>query len=302
MSYRLGEEVYCSATEYKTHDDLIKTYRTNNSNNAESCIVGISDSTKRSKILEDFSKLKRYLINYYPSCNKSNETRCCSYINFWLNNELRKNELSEINFDSYKKFINFDQELLQKPMCVYDIYYLNDDRFKKTEELYDLYYQYHVFIAYKDNENSIACVYAKSCVEKYNDMISKYTYYDSGNLLSELESTKNIFEENGLLTIKNCEYPIPPLKPLPPKVNLSLSLSSLVPIPFLAAIVGILPILLLVYKFTPLGPLLHKLIKNNRTILNNFEEENHELMQFIQRNNKNSENRPYTIAYNSADY
>ncbi|SBS90541.1 PIR Superfamily Protein, partial [Plasmodium ovale curtisi] len=286
MSYRLGEEVYCSATEYKTHDDLIKTYRTNNSNNAESCIVGISDSTKRSKILEDFSKLKKYLIHYKSGLDKSNHTRYCSYINFWLNNELRKNKLNEINFDSYIKFINFDQELLKKPMCVYDIYYLNDDRFKKTQELYDLYDQYHGYLSFKNNQNYVACVYAKSCAEKYNDMISKYTYYDSGNLLSELESTKELIEKNVMLTIQDCKNDIPSLKPLPPKVNLSLSLSSLVPIPFLAAIVGILPILLLVYKFTPLGPLLHKLIKNNRTILNNFEEENHELMQFIQRNNK----------------
>ncbi|SBS99178.1 PIR Superfamily Protein, partial [Plasmodium ovale curtisi] len=281
---------YCSAEEYKSHDTLIKTYKPDNSNKAESCIIGISDPTKRSKILEDFSKLKRYLINYKSGCNQLNNTRCCSYINFWLNNELRQNELNEINFDSYKKFINFDQDLLEKQMCVYDIYYLNDDRFKKTEELYDLYDQYNMFISFKDTKNDIACAYAKSCSEKYNDMISKYTYYDSGNLLSELESTKDLFEEKGLLTIKNCEYPIPPLKPLPPKVNLSLSLSSLVPIPFLAAI------------FTPLGSLLHNLIKNNRTILNSFEEENHELMQFIQRNNKNSENRPYTIAYNSVDY
>ncbi|SBT84208.1 PIR protein [Plasmodium ovale] len=300
MSYRLGEEVYCSAEEYKSHNTLIKTYRPDNSNKAESCIVGISDPTKRSKILEDFSKLKRYLINYKSGCNQLNNTRCCSYINFWLNNELRENELNEINFDSYRKFINFDQELLEKRMCVYDIYYLNDDRFEKTKELYYLYDQYNMFIAYKDKKYEIACAYAKSCVEKYNDMINKY--YDSGNLLSELKSTKDLFEKNGLLSMEKCEYSIPPLKPLPPKVNLSLSLSSLVPIPFLAAIVGILPILLFVYKFTPLGSLLHNLIKNNRTILNNFEEENHELMQFIQRNNKNSENRPYTIAYNSADY
>ncbi|SBS90716.1 PIR Superfamily Protein [Plasmodium ovale curtisi] len=302
MSYRLGEEVYCSAEEYKTHDTLIKNYRSDNSGYCESCIIGISDSAKRSKILEDFSKLKKYLIHYKSGWNQSNYIRSCTYINFWLNNELRKNELNEINFASYKKFINLDQELFEKPMCVYDIYYLNDDRFKKTQELYDLYDQYHGYLSFKKNQNDVACVYAKSCAEKYNDMISKYTYYDSGNLLSELESTKELIEKNVMLTIQDCKNDIPSLKPLPPKVNLSLSLSSLVPIPFLAAIVGILPILLLVYKFTPLGSQLHNLIKNNTTILNSFIEKNHEPMQFTQRNNRNYDNRSYTIAYNSTDY
>ncbi|SBS90489.1 PIR Superfamily Protein [Plasmodium ovale curtisi] len=58
----------------------------------------------------------------------------------------------------------------------------------------------------------------------------------------------------------------------------------------------------LIALFTFLGFLLHQKIKRKKGMWDNLEHEDHQFLQLSKRINKNSDNGPYNISYNSAKY
>ncbi|SBT57791.1 PIR Superfamily Protein [Plasmodium ovale wallikeri] len=232
-------EKYCSYEEYNKYVSKLEGISSHGIYQDDRTCTNIVSSVhiRKNDILKHFRVIKKFL-KHYKTHNSCNNNSCYHYLNFWLNEEMKKLKI------------------------------LNDN----TIGLYNTFMQ--------------------SCIEEYNELVFDYLHKDKSNLLNELKNIKQLIEENGVLTIQNCNKSIPKLQPLPQKPQSLLPLSSIVPIPAVAAMVG----------FTPFGLLFHSLIKKKRTIVNNFEEENHEFMQFTHRNNDKSGNTSYKIAYNSADY
>lgn len=192
--------------------------------------------------------IKEFL-KHYKTDNSCNNDSCYHYLNFWLNEEMKKLKiLNDNTIGLYNTFMQCDPEVNSINKKYYKIHEIKNDAFEIIKELYELYYQYKGFITYKTSNIVNACNFALACIEEYNELVFDYLHKDKSNLLNELKNIKQLFDQNGVLTIQNCNKSIPKLQPLPQKPQSLLPLSSLVPIPTIAAMVGILPFLLFLYK------------------------------------------------------
>ncbi|SBT02474.1 PIR Superfamily Protein, partial [Plasmodium ovale curtisi] len=301
---------YCSYTEFKNYNEKSKTFRTTEIDRyTKSCSDDIKKEFSENTDIKDiFTKLKK-ILEYYNSLNTQNSNKYYGYINYWLKTQLTGNDpLIKNTTDFYNMFKNCDSdvELLNKKFL-----YINskqNDLFKRIKELYSVYDDYYMFISYGSSmsSKSIKCVYAEQCVKKYNNIVDNYASNDKSNLLYELQNLKHLFNQNGIFSLQGCEKEIPTLKPLPEEnkseIISSLSSSSLIPIPAIAATVGIFPLLLLLYKHTPLVSLLYNRIIGMKNKLINVSQENHELSYFDESNKVFADNESYNLIYSSADY
>ncbi|SBT57870.1 PIR Superfamily Protein [Plasmodium ovale wallikeri] len=222
----------------------------------------------RNIILNNFRKIKEFL-KHYKNDNTCNNCSHFRYLNFWMNKEMESNKmLNDSTIDLYNKFMKCDSDVKLIHKDKYDIYEIKYDSYKISDELYDLYSQCQGFINYKTTNTGTTCAFAK----------------------------------NEVLTFQKCQESIPSLQSLPQKPQSLLPLSSLVPIPVVAAMAGVLPILLFLYKFTPFGSSLQTRINKKGYILNSLEQDNHELSRIFETDNRNFGNRSYRIAYNYIDY
>ncbi|SBT02684.1 PIR Superfamily Protein [Plasmodium ovale curtisi] len=256
----------------------------------------------RNIILNNFRIIKEFLKHYKNdhSCDNCSHFR---YLNFWLNKEMKSNKmLNDNTIDLYNQFMKCDSDVKLMHKDKYDIYEIKYDSYKIIDELYDLYSQCEGFINYKTRNTGTACAFAVACVEEYNDLVLNYIPKDKSNLLSELKYMNNFIQKNEVLTFQKCQESIPSLQPLPQKPQSLLPLSSLVPIPVVAAMAGVFPILLFLYKLTPLGSSLQTRINKKGYILNILEQDNHELSRMFETDNRNFHNSSYRIAYNYIDY
>ncbi|SBT83417.1 PIR protein [Plasmodium ovale] len=313
MGHEEEEDFYCSYTEFTNYNNNSKSFSRTEIDKYDtlSCDHIISDKFKETNIKDIFKKLKK-ILEFYRSHNTQNSNKYYGYINYWLKNELTGNYLLNENttdFCNMFKNCNSDVQLLNEKFS--DLKLKQNDLFERINELYNVYYDYFNFKSFESSMNlesseSIKCVYAESCVSKYNNIVDKYAFNDKSNLLNELQNLKHLFNQNGILSLQGCGKEIPTLKPLPEEnkseIISSLSSSSLIPIPAIAATVGIFPLLLLLYKHTPLVSLLYNRIIGMKNKLINVAQENHELSFLDERNQAFSDNESYNLIYSSADY
>ncbi|SBT00016.1 PIR Superfamily Protein, partial [Plasmodium ovale curtisi] len=259
MGHEEEEDFYCSYTEFTNYNNNSKSFSRTEIDKYDtlSCDHIISDKFKETNIKDIFKKLKK-ILEFYRSHNTQNSNKYYGYINYWLKNELTGNYLLNENttdFCNMFKNCNSDVQLLNEKFS--DLKLKQNDLFERINELYNMYYDYFNFKSFESSMNlesseSIKCVYAESCVSKYNNIVDKYAFNDKSNLLNELQNLKHLFNQNGILSLQGCGKEIPTLKPLPEEnkseIISSLSSSSLIPIPAIAATVGIFPLLLLLYK------------------------------------------------------
>ncbi|SBT83795.1 PIR protein, partial [Plasmodium ovale] len=259
MGHNEGEDFYCSYTEFTNYNKTSKSFSSTEFSkyNTESCNNIISvHFQKETNIKDIFKKLKKILEHNNP--NSQNSNKYYGYINYWLKNELTGNDLlneNTTNFCNMFKNCNSDVEFLNEKFSV--INSKQNDLFERINELYSVYDDYFNFKSFESSMNlesseSIKCVYAKRCVDKYNIIVDKYASNDKSNLLNELLNLEQLFNQDGITSLQGCDEHIPTLKPLPEEnkseIISSLSSSSLIPIPAIAATVGIFPLLLLLYK------------------------------------------------------
>ncbi|SBT02760.1 PIR Superfamily Protein [Plasmodium ovale curtisi] len=314
MGHNEEEDFYCSYTEFKNYYDKSKSFSSGeiSNYNAESCNSVLSDKFQKETNIKDiFKKLKKFL-EYYKSHNTQNSNKYYGYINYWLKNQLTGNDsLIKNTTDFCNEFESCDSEIKLLNKRISDINSKQNDLFERINELYSVYDYYYIFISYESSKSSksfdsIKCVYAEQCVKKYNNIVDKYLSNDKSNLLNELQNLDYLFNQNGIFTLKDCEQEIPKLKSLPEanktEIISSLSSSSLIPIPAIAATVGIFPLLLLLYKHTPLVSLLYNRIIGMKNKLINVAQENHELSFLDERNQVFADNESYNLIYSSADY
>ncbi|SBT03038.1 PIR Superfamily Protein, partial [Plasmodium ovale curtisi] len=253
MGHDEGEDFYCSYTEFKNYNEKSKSFSSAEISryNTVSCDDIINDNFRETNIKDIFKKLKKFL-EYYKSHNTQNSNKYYGYINYWLKNELTENDLFNKNTTDFcNKFKNCDSEIELLNKRISDINSKDNNLFERINELYNMYDDYFSFISFK-NDNTLKCFYAESCVKKYNNIVVKYASNDKSNLLNELLYLEQLFKNDEILSLQGCEKEIPTLKPLPEanksEVISSLPSSSLIPIPAIAATVGIFPLLLLLYK------------------------------------------------------
>ncbi|SBS93799.1 PIR Superfamily Protein [Plasmodium ovale curtisi] len=308
MGHDEGEDFYCSYTEFKNYNEKSKTFKpTEIDRYTKSCADDIKkEFSENTDIKHIFTKLKK-ILEHYKNPNPQNSNKYYGYINYWLKNELTENDLFNKNTTDFcNKFKNCDSEIELLNKRISDINSKDNNLFERINELYNVYYDYFNFKSFESSK-TINCTYAKQCVNKYNNIVDNYASNDKSNLLNELQNLKHLFNENGIFSVQGCEKEIPKLKPLPEAnksevTSSSLSSSSLVPIPVIAATVGIFPLLLLLYKHTPLVSLLYYRIIGKKNKLINVAQENHELSFLDERNNVFADNESYNLIYNSADY
>ncbi|SBT85132.1 PIR protein [Plasmodium ovale] len=307
MGHEEEEDFYYSYTEYKFYDAKAKSFNTKDSNKyITSCSDDINKEFPGNTDIKDiFTKLKQ-ILEYYKSLNTQNSNKHYGYINYWLKNQLTGyNLLNKNTTDFCNKFKSCDSDvqLLNEKFS-----YINskqNELFERINELYSVYDDYIYFTSFK-SEKTVSCPFAKQCVKKYNNIVDKYASNDKSNLLTELRNLEQSFNQNGITSLQGCKENIPMLKSLPEgnksEVISSLTSSSLIPIPVIAATVGIFPLLLLLYKHTPLVSLLYNRIIAMKNKLINVAQENHELSFLDERNQVFADNESYNLIYSSADY
>ncbi|KMZ88624.1 hypothetical protein PVBG_04832 [Plasmodium vivax Brazil I] len=211
--------MYLPPLEYKANKDTLVNF--NNKRNQEkvdTCNYIVPKNTEgRSNIIEHFKLIKKYF-KHYKNDETHNSSKWCSYINFWLNNELKieDNKLGSKIFDLYQKFINCDNEIKGITKCKSsDIYYFEENTFDQVKKMYDLYDDYIYVDAFKTNtDNSTLCIYAQLCAEKFNSLIKTGLHRNNDNLSNALQDMKHQFEQNRLTFFKTCEPSIPELLPI----------------------------------------------------------------------------------------
>ncbi|SBT02969.1 PIR Superfamily Protein [Plasmodium ovale curtisi] len=315
MGHEEEEDFYCSYTEFKNYNDISKSFRTTEIDRyTKSCSDDIKKEFSENTDIKDiFTKLKK-ILEHYKNPNPQNSNKYYGYINYWLKNELTENDLFNKNTTDFcNKFKNCDSEIELLNKRISDINSKDNNLFERINELYNVYYDYFNFKSFESSMSlesfeSIKCVYAERCVSKYNDFVDKYASNNKSNLLNELLNLEQLFNQDRISSLQGCDkHNIPKLKSLPSAnksevISSSLSSSSLVPIPVIAATVGIFPLLLLLYKHTPLVSLLYNRIIWMKNKLINVAQENHELSFFDERNKAFSDNESYNLIYSSADY
>ncbi|SBT00290.1 PIR Superfamily Protein [Plasmodium ovale curtisi] len=144
-------ENYLSHKDYNDYKSKLTNFRPHyNHVTDNSCFSVVNEGiTEYSNISEHFKKLQQYLDYYRTKMNECKSNKCCIYINYWLNDQVRNNHssLNISHFDFYTKYMacygpknnNFCESYI----------YLMQEEFKFMKELYDLYDAYDDYIPLK---------------------------------------------------------------------------------------------------------------------------------------------------------
>ncbi|SBS99427.1 PIR Superfamily Protein [Plasmodium ovale curtisi] len=164
------------------------------------------------EIIKYCIKLKKYL----KHCNSNNlcdDSKCCGYINYWLNYNMRGIDpnLEKSTFDIYDNFMKDDAELKELKLCTSKISYIENEIFNEMKKLYDLYDTYSD-LKELNNEPNFSCSYAKACVDSYNKIISICLNKEKNNNFCEaLQNLESVFKNNEWISKNKCEQNIPQL-------------------------------------------------------------------------------------------
>ncbi|SBT84927.1 PIR protein [Plasmodium ovale] len=299
-------ENYLSHKDYNDYKEKLNTFRPySNAVTDHSCFSVVNTGTKEyTAISEHFIKLQQYLHHYRTNINDCKSNKCCTYINYWLNDQLRNNNnsLNISHFNFYTKYMKCYGPK-SKNFCESHIYLMQEE-FKIKKELYDLYDAYDNYSPFKDKDSSH--IYAKLFIKKHNDIVYKCKYKENYDMCSELQGVRKSFENDKVETLKVFHGDLPELLQIPDsyaseKVKASELSHHTFPISFLPGIIVIVILLLFSYKFTPFGSLIRTLINSNNNILNNLEEKMQEFLNNSDEENPVYEKPQYNIAYNTVD-
>ncbi|SBT55644.1 PIR Superfamily Protein [Plasmodium ovale wallikeri] len=307
MSPPQGYEEYCSYDEYKDFKKNLESFNPEAKDGYREACFNILDETIKGdqNTLGYFRKLKQYLEKYNNnnSCKNSN---CCRYINYWLNDKARNlDNLNKTHFHFFKKYAECEDDK-RTFKCTSDIYLLSDEEFNPMNELYELYDSYYVYNPFKD-KITVSCTYANEFTTKHNNLVYKCNYQENNNVCYEIERVRLLFEKDMEDTRKICGGKLERLLPIPDayakeKIKSSEFLRSISPVPVFPSIIVTSLILLFLYKFTPIGPLLLGKMNNDKIMSNNLDEQTQEFLYNSEEENSNYRKRSYNISYKSLDY
>ncbi|KMZ96475.1 hypothetical protein PVNG_06292 [Plasmodium vivax North Korean] len=155
--------------------------------------------------------LREHLVNGNVNYNHGLADRC-TYINFWLNREIRSfnNLYYESNFNLLKEFEEqFSIAKLGKAEngCKNIINYIDSDTYKKLETIYKFYEQYDILKSTNLDDN-VRCDAFGNMIAIYKKAIEKYDNEEGKdyNLIKKLLELKYSSVTSYLPHYSNCKY------------------------------------------------------------------------------------------------
>ncbi|EDL42751.1 variable surface protein Vir 28, putative [Plasmodium vivax] len=177
MEKHATDEVYLKYNDYRTlkekfnrnpnyeydlkSDDILKTYTVE-----ESIKSTYKDAYKELfRHLHDGTVMSQYMI------------KGCKYISYMLHNEVIKKLKYDYNFETFNIFHNFVQAYYKyqksyNNLCLPNMVYIDDYKYKKMDALYRLYDKYTKFVSPKIPRKTSSCEDLKFVVHLYNDYIT----------------------------------------------------------------------------------------------------------------------------------
>ncbi|SBT54094.1 PIR Superfamily Protein [Plasmodium ovale wallikeri] len=218
----------------------------------------------------------------------------CKYLFYWLYTHVINDEQTNKNtLKLYKDLYTiFNEEYNGSYNFDNYINVMNENTIEKLVKLTNIYDKLDNF--YEGKESPVP---KRDCVSGVSDLYTKYSYecikgydYDFCDELKNFRKKHNFIIQQVLLC-EGEEYLLPPVESFD-AVN-----KTIIPFSFISISSLILPIL---YKFTPFGPWIRRLIGKNKNILENIDEETSHSLNTYEIGDDNSSIRDYIIAYNSS--
>ncbi|KMZ95161.1 hypothetical protein PVMG_05079 [Plasmodium vivax Mauritania I] len=143
---------------------------------------------------ELFNKLQKILRNSYAFFYITDNY--CRYINYWLNKEVRNtyHNVNESNFDIFDTFVvNFNNVKHSKKenTCYGYIKYLDDDIYKRMDNLYNFYTFFNNLKSSKPSVSKKACDELLYNVANYNNVINDY-YDNAPDVFKKIREVKDL--------------------------------------------------------------------------------------------------------------
>ncbi|SBT84141.1 PIR protein [Plasmodium ovale] len=204
------DEIYDSFEQYRHNYDIYEDIKSKVGGDLYNSFPNgvIPENTKdRHLFVMDCLRIKKYLTIFDDKLHCQNKN-CCSYINYMLNKTVRTYEKPhEYIFEYYISYINHDSNNKLKNLCESKINHIKEDKYKKTDKLYSIYYLYNLFISNKRGEP--LCYRAKSSANTYDNIKTIYTNLDDAAFCKALKDFKNVFEANVDITTGKCHSETP---------------------------------------------------------------------------------------------
>ncbi|SBT84509.1 PIR protein [Plasmodium ovale] len=163
------------------------------------------DTVDYFKIMNNCYIIKKYLLNFIrdESCNNG---KCCSYMNYWLNEKIRKNKnsLVEYNFDVYNKYIAFYNGRTTEKVCESNKFFISNNIY---EEMNKLYYLYELYNKFKTNSTNTdrGCVELRTCVMHYNRILRYCKPNGNSYICKALQNFKTKFSSDNFVSLSECK-------------------------------------------------------------------------------------------------
>ncbi|SBT54290.1 PIR Superfamily Protein [Plasmodium ovale wallikeri] len=156
------------------------------------------------EILKNCYILKNYLLNF-KNDQDCNHGKCCSYMNYWLNKKIRKNEndFVQSDFDVYNDFIEYYNSRTDEKVCKSNKFFISTDIYEEMKKLYSLYELYNTF---KTNSANIdrRCRDLNTCVMQYNKIVPKCKENRDTKFCKALQNFKINFSQSEFIPISEC--------------------------------------------------------------------------------------------------
>ncbi|KMZ82968.1 hypothetical protein PVIIG_05263 [Plasmodium vivax India VII] len=204
INYYFTYEDYCrfknifeSLDEKSVDENIINTFILNK----------IKEDYERKRFIADCKKLQIYL-KHLKTEVLCNDTKCCQYINYFLNDKISNNVIykdKDKTFQLFQNYIRHDNKI-NTNMCVNIIQKIDDKIQVKIKELYKLYDLYEFIFQYGEtnNMNQSFCDYLKEFVTEFNKVVEKHHPSNSSYLFYELKNLKCLIENNKWVSHKSC--------------------------------------------------------------------------------------------------
>ncbi|GAW84143.1 variable surface protein [Plasmodium gonderi] len=186
--------------------ETLPTFR-QNYEDIDSCIVKNSvheEDKERNNFINICQNIKE-LFKFMSSNGSCNNGKCCNYINYYIRQQIKENfpTKEEEFFARFKNYIESNKNYESYKTCVPKIEYIEEEEFKKMDELYDLYEHYESILNPDPEENNspTECSDIDGFIEEYNDIIEKHK--EDIPFIKELYILRCSFENNDLYN--NCK-------------------------------------------------------------------------------------------------
>ncbi|SBS95573.1 PIR Superfamily Protein [Plasmodium ovale curtisi] len=165
------------------------------------------------EIMNNCYILKKYLLNFISdeSCNYG---KCCSYVNYWLNEKIRKNKISLVksDFEVYNNYIAYYNSRNNPKVCHSNEIFISNDIYEEMKILHTLYELYNTFKINGANIDT-GCRELKTCVMHYNRILRNCKQDNDTKFCKALQNFKEkTFSPNEFVSLSECEKKLGELK------------------------------------------------------------------------------------------